>query len=168
MSHHPVADVLLSKGQKHQPKKKQLNQPAIYERLVQLMHIHTPTGARQIQALFDTGANVFVLDHEWATKNQVLQVQHEQPRHVTNFAGQTQPGIGKSFTPYLNIQIQTHQSTVSCELGTLEPGIQIIIPGGWFLVQHPQTFHQEAIQVVQNQCLDESIIEYDKTILKDP
>jgi hypothetical protein len=41
----------------------------------------------------------------------------------------------------------------------------LIIPGGWFLVEHSMSFKGNEIQVKQHLCDPESIILYDETIL---
>jgi N-dimethylarginine dimethylaminohydrolase len=41
----------------------------------------------------------------------------------------------------------------------------LIIPGGWFLVEHLMSFEGNMIQVKQHHCDPESIISYDDTLL---
>jgi hypothetical protein len=43
--------------------------------------------------------------------------------------------------------------------------VDLIIPGGWFLMEHPMSFEGNDIQVKQYHCNPESIISYDETIL---
>jgi hypothetical protein len=43
--------------------------------------------------------------------------------------------------------------------------VDLIIPGGWFMVEHPISFEGNEIQVKQHFCDPESIISYDETLL---
>src|SRR5205085_5063431 len=56
---------------------------------------------------------------------------------------------------------------MSTELGTLEEGIDLIIPGGWFLVEHPMTFENGKIEVQQHISQKNEEITYDETLLED-
>jgi hypothetical protein len=47
----------------------------------------------------------------------------------------------------------------------LEKGMDIIIPGEWFLVNHPMSFEGNGIQVKQYIYNPKSIISYDVTLL---
>ena len=105
-------------------------QPETFHRLLRTVTIHTPRGPREARALFDTGANVFVLDHGWAKENHIFRIERQHARNILGFGGKVEHGAGKAFSPYLSIQVNSHESTISCELATLEPGIQVIIPGG--------------------------------------
>src|SRR6266481_430695 len=143
-------------------------EPITYTRLIRPVTLNTPEGERTVQALFDTGSNVFVLDQGWATANAIFQVQRHQQLNVTGFAGQTETSAGKAFTPHLQLQIKGHTTSISCELDTLEPGIQIIILGGWFLVQHPLTFEKGSIQLREHKCYSPPNIIYDEELVHDP
>src|SRR6266481_2858598 len=127
-------------------------EPITYTRFIRPVTLSTPEGERTAQALFDTGSNVFVLDQGWATANAIFQVQRQQQLNITGFAGLSEISAGKAFTPHLQLRIEGHTTSISCELASLEPGIQIIIPGGWFLVQHPLTFKEGGIQVEKHKC----------------
>ena len=48
--------------------------------------------------------------------------------------------------------IDKHESFIACEIGTLEAGINLIIPGGWFIDDHPLTFDEGKIQVKTHEC----------------
>jgi hypothetical protein len=65
----------------------------------------------------------------------------------------------------VNLKIEEHVTQISCEIGPLEKGVDLIIPGGWFLVEHPMSFEGNTIQVKEHYCNPESIISYDKTLL---
>jgi hypothetical protein len=67
----------------------------------------------------------------------------------------------------MNLRIAEHVSQISCEIGPLEKGVDLIIPGGWFLVEHPMSFEGNEIQVKQHLCDPESIISYNETLLDD-
>src|SRR6266436_6584954 len=104
-------------------------EPITYTRLFRPVTLNTPEGERTVQALFDTGSNVFVLDQGWATANAIFQVQRHQQLKITGFASQSETSAGIAFTPHLQLQIKEDTTSISCELATLEPRIQIIIPG---------------------------------------
>src|SRR5205807_2033158 len=55
----------------------------------------------------------------------------------------------------------------SAKLGILEEGIDLIIPGGWFSVEHPMTFEDGKIEVQQHICQKNEEITYDETLLED-
>ncbi len=140
----------------------------VYTRLIRPVQIQTPKGNQTVQALFDTGSNVFVIDQNWATTNSIFQVQRQHQLNISGFAGQNEASAGKAFTPHLQLSIGTHTTSISCELATLEPGIQLIIPGGWFLVQHPVTFHEHSIQIQAHECHSPPGIIYDDELIHDP
>jgi len=95
-------------------------------------------------------------------------VQRQHQLNITGFAGLTEASAGKAFTPHLQLTIGHHTTSISCELATLEPGIQVIIPGGWFLIQHPLTFHEGEIQVREHKCHSPPGIIYDEELIHDP
>jgi hypothetical protein len=86
---------------------------------------------------------------------------------LLGFSGHEDISFGKYFTPSLNLKIEEHISQISCEIGPLEIGIDLIILGRWFMVEHPISFEENEIQVKQPICNPKSIISYDETILED-
>ena len=53
------------------------------------------------------------------------------------------------------------------ELGRLEDEIDLIILGGWFMVEHLMSFEENAIRVHQHICQPHEEIIYDETLLED-
>ena len=53
------------------------------------------------------------------------------------------------------------------ELGQLEDEIGLILPGGWFLVEHLMSFYKKGMQVQQHQCQPNNKITYDESLLED-
>jgi hypothetical protein len=49
----------------------------------------------------------------------------------------------------------------------LEKGTDLIIAGGWFMVEHLMSFEGNEIHVKQHICNPESIISYDEMVLDD-
>jgi hypothetical protein len=94
-------------------------------------------------------------------------MEQEKPISLLGFSGQQELAVGKYFAPLLNLRIQEHISQISCEIGPLEKGVDLIIPGGWFLVEHRMSFEGNEIQVKQHLCDPESIVSYDETLLDD-
>src|SRR3978361_1634860 len=82
-------------------KKAKFLEPVIYKRLIREVRLDTPEGPKTIQALFDTGANVFVLNHEWASAHSIFHIERPVPLKITGFAGQPEASTGKAFTPHL-------------------------------------------------------------------
>ena len=148
-------------------KRQQLNQPRILKRLIRTVTCDTPTGPRTCQALFDTGANIFVVDEQYVAQWQLFRVQQENPISVFGFSGKQEDNMGKQFAPLLLLKIGKHKTTISAELGQLENGIDLIIPGGWFMVEHPMSFENDDIRVHQHPCQMEDEISYDETVLED-
>ena len=148
-------------------KKQRTNQPRIFQRLIRKVIIDTPKGPQTCRALFDTGANIFLLDEQYAAQRQIFRIQRDCPISVFGFSGKQENDIGKQFTPFLSLTIGEHKTTISAELGQLEDGIDLIIPGGWFLVEHPMSFHNNGIQVQQHLCQPNDEIIYDETLLED-
>jgi hypothetical protein len=132
------------------------------------MVVATPEGPTTVTVLFDTGSNVFVLNHEWAQKHSIFQVQRQRPLTVMGFASRPEDSAGKAFTPNLQLSIKNYTISISCELATLEPGIDIIIPGGWFIVQHPMSFDEGDIQVQKHDCHSPPGVIYDEDLIHDP
>ena len=133
-------------------KKVKTNNPKIYNRLIREVTLQTPLGPQKCNALFDTGANIFVRDDQWAAQLSLSYLEHDEPLRVFRFSGQQDHTAGRYFAPFLTIIIGQHETNISAELGTLEEGIDLIIPGGWFLVEHPMTFKNGKIEVQQHIC----------------
>ena len=148
-------------------KKQQINQPRVFKRLIRTVTLDTPTGPWTCQALFDTGANIFIVDEQYAAQWQLFRVQRENPISVFGFSGEQEDNIGKQFAPLLLLKIGKHETTISAELGQLEDGINLIIPGGWFKVEHPMSFENDSIRVHQHPCQPDDEISYDETVLED-
>src|SRR5437588_10264009 len=102
-----------------------------------------PTGYEKATALFDTGANIFVLSHQWAQKFNIQRIERDEPINVFGFSGEQNQFIGFQFMLFLLLNIEGHQTPISAELRNLENRIDIIIPRGWFLIQHHITFNSE-------------------------
>src|SRR3978361_1418248 len=149
-------------------KKAKFLEPIIYQRLIREVKIDTPEGTKTIQALFDTGANVFVLDHAWASSSSIFRIERPVPLTITGFAGQPETSAGKAFTPHLQLTIHQHITSISCELATREQGIQLIIPGERFLKEHPMTFDKGKIKIMEHNCYSPPGVIYDETVLFDP
>src|SRR3978361_121130 len=149
-------------------KKAKFLEPIVYQRLIREVKLDTPEGTKTIQALFDTGANVFVLDHEWASSNSIFRIERPVPLTITGFAGQPEASAGKAFTPHLQLAIHQHITSLACQLTALEHGIQLIVPGEWFLKEHPMTFDKGKIKVLEHKCYSPPGIIYDESVLFDP
>jgi hypothetical protein len=93
----------------------------------------------------------------------------KQERFITllGFLGQEEISFGKYFAPLLNIRIEEHVSQISCKIGPLETGVDLLISRGWFMVEYLIGFEGNEIQVKQDICDPESIVSYDETILDD-
>ena len=113
------------------------------------------------------GANIFVVDEQYAAQWQLFRVQRENPISVFGFSGKQEDNIGKQFAPLLLLKIGKHETTISAELGQLEDDIDLIIPGGWFMVEHPMSFENNSIQVPQHPCQPDDEISYDENVLED-
>jgi hypothetical protein len=132
--------------------------------LLQIITIETPEGDKRIWALFNTGASVFILNQEQVQINNIFVMENAKPITLLVFFRQEEKLFGKYFTPLLNIKIENHTSQVSCETGPLKKGMDTIIPGGWFMVEHLMSFKGNGIQVKQQICDPESIISYDEIV----
>jgi hypothetical protein len=66
---------------------------------------------------------------------------------------------------FIGYKIRDRNSQISCEVGPVEKGIDIIILGGRFMVEHLITFKGNEIEVKQYICNPKSIILYDETLL---
>ena len=148
-------------------KKQRTNQPHIFEQLIRTVTLDTPTGPQVCQALFDTGANIFVVNEQYAAQWQLFRVQRENPILVFGFSGKQEQDIGKQFAPLLQLKIGEHETTISAELGRLENDIDLIIPGGWFMVKHPMSFENNNIRIHQHPCQPNDEISYNETVLED-
>jgi hypothetical protein len=104
-------------------------QPPIFLRLLRTVTIETLDGPEHIRALFDRGANVFILNQERAQINNLFVMEQEKPILLLGFSGQEDTSFGKYFAPLINLKIKDHISKISCQIGPLETGIDFIIPG---------------------------------------
>ena len=148
-------------------KRQKTTTPKIYERLIREVEIATPLGYQRCSALFDTGANIFVLDEQWAAQFHISYIERDVPLEIYGFSGQRDESAGRRLAPFLTLKINQHESTISTELGTLEDGIDLIIPGGWFLVEHPMTFDKGKVKAQKHVCQPLEEITYDNTLLDD-
>ena len=145
-------------------------EPTIYNHLLRLVQIRTDAGLRYANALFDTGANIFMLDSKTGNKLHICQIKRSEPQEVLGFSGTVVPSAGHAYAPYVRIVIDKHESFTACEIGTLEAGINLIIPGGWFIDDHPLIFDKGKIQVKPHKCDKNEAFEWDDDLsnLDDP
>jgi hypothetical protein len=136
-------------------------------RLLRTITIKTLDGPKMIRAIFDTEANVFILSQERAQIHNIFIMKREKPILLVGFSGQEDTLSGKYFVPLISLRIEEHVSQISSEIGLLEIGVDLIIPGGWFMVEHPIRFKGNEIQVKQRFYDPESIISCDETLLDD-
>jgi hypothetical protein len=158
----PVQDEGDPKGPLKTPR---IQQPRIFSRLLHTVTIETLDGPKKIRALFDTGANVFILSQERAQIHNIFVMEREKPISLLGFSGQEETSFGKYFAPLIQLRIEDHISQISCEIGPLEIGVDLIILRGWFMVEHSMSFEGNEIQVKQHICDPESIVSYDETLL---
>src|SRR5437588_3843566 len=110
-------------------KRTKSTQPKKYTLLIRQIYINTPAGYEKATALFDTGANIFVLSQQWTRKFNIQRIERDEPINVFGFSGEQNQFIGSQFTPFLLLKVGEHQTPISAELGNLENRIDIIIPG---------------------------------------
>ena len=145
-------------------------EPRIYHRLIRRVQIRTDAGLRYANALFDTGANIFMLDSKIANKLHIRQIKRLEPLEILGFSGTAVPSVGQTYAPFVRLVIDKHESFIACKIGTLEAGIHLIIPGGWFIDDHPITFDKGEIQVKTHECDKDEAFEWDDDLsnLDDP
>ena len=145
-------------------------EPRIYNSLIRRVQIRTDAGLRYANALFDTGANIFMLDSKIANKLHIRQIKRSEPLEILGFSGTAVPSAGQAYAPFVRLVIDKHESFIACEIGMLEAGINLIIPGGWFIDNHLLTFNKGIIQVKTHDCDKDEAFEwdYDLTNLDDP
>ena len=128
---------------RNQPSK----EPRIYNRLIRQVQIRTDAGLRYANALFDTGANIFMLDSKIANKLHISQIKRPEPLEILGFSGTAVPSAGQAYAPFVRLVIDKQKSFIACEIGTLKAGINLIIPRGWFIDDHRLTFEKGKIQI---------------------
>src|SRR5437588_12089373 len=109
-------------GSPGREKKIKTNTPKIYNRLIREVTLQTPLGPQKCNALFDIGANIFVLDDQWAAQISLSYLERDEPLRVFRFSGQQHHTAGKYFATFLTNIIGRHEPHISAELGTLEEG----------------------------------------------
>src|SRR5437588_1884560 len=77
-------------------KKIKMNTPKIYNRHIREVTLQTPLGPQKCNALFDTGANIIVLDNQWAAQFSLSYLERDEPLQVFGFSGQQDHTAGKS------------------------------------------------------------------------
>ena len=145
-------------------------EPRIYNRIIRRVQIRTDAGLRYANALFDTGANIFMLDSKIANKLHIRQIKRLEPLEILKFSGTAVPTAGQAYAPFVRLVIDKHESFIACEIGTLETGMNLIIPGGWFIDDRHLTFDQGKIQVKTHECDKDEAFEWDDDLsnLDDP
>jgi hypothetical protein len=143
-----------------------IQQPQIFSRLLRTVTIETFDGPNGIRALFDTGVNVFIPSQERAQIHNIFVMERDKPITLLGFSRQEATSFGKDFVPLINLKIEDHISRICCEIGPLEIGVDLIIPGGWLMVEYQISFKGNEIQVKQDICNPESIISYNETLLE--
>src|SRR5436853_5021344 len=91
-------------------KKIKTNTPKIYNRLIREVTLQTPLGPQKCNALFDTGANIFVLDDQWAALFSLSYLERDEPLRVFGFSGQQDHTAGKYFAPFPTIINGQHET----------------------------------------------------------
>ena len=89
------------------------------------------------RAMLDSGSNVFLMSPVFSRKWGVPKVQRDVPIPIQGFDGEAVSGAGHAFTQPIRMLIGTgHISTISCEIGLMEPGLDLIIPGKYLSLIH--------------------------------
>src|SRR5437660_11378879 len=88
-------------GMPGREKKVKTNTPKIYDRLIREVTLQTPLGPQKCNALFDKGANIFVLDDQWAAQFSLSYLESDKPIRVLRFSGQQDHSAGRYFTTFL-------------------------------------------------------------------
>lgn len=111
-----------------------------------------------------------MLDSQMATKLQIRQIKRTEPLEIMGFSGAPSTTAGQEYAPFVRLVIDKHETFIACEIGKLEDGINMIIPGGWFLNDHPLSFERGKIQVMEHHCDEDNAFEWDDelTDLDDP
>ena len=93
----------------------------------------------EVRTMLDTESNVFLLSPSFCSVWDVPKVQRDSLVEIQDFAGKAVFGVGNAFTLPLTMVAgrNNHTSTISCELGLTEPGVDLIILGQWGLETHP-------------------------------
>ena len=104
------------------------------------------------------------------TKLHIRQIKRSEPPEILGFSGTAVPSAGQAYAPFVRLVIDKHESFIACEIGTLEAGINPIIPGGWFIDDHPLTFDKGKIQIKTHNCDKDEAFEWDDDLsnLDDP
>ena len=84
-------------GMPGRDKEVKTNTLKIYNRLIREVTLQTSLRPQKCNALFDTGANIFVLDDKWATQFSLSYLEHDEPLRVFRFWGQQDHTAGKYF-----------------------------------------------------------------------
>ena len=111
-----------------------------------------------------------MLDAKIANKLHMHQIKRSEPLEILGFSGTAGPSAGQAYTPFVRLVIDKHESFIACEIGMLDAGINLIIPGGWFIHDHPLTFDKEKIQIKTHNCNKDEAFEWDDDLsnLDDP
>src|SRR5437588_9414199 len=109
-------------------KKIKMNTPKIYNRHIREVTLQTPLGPQKCNALFDTGANIIVLDNQWRAQFSLSYLERDEPLQVFGFSRQQDHTEGKYFALFLNLIIGQHETNISAELDNLEEEIVNINP----------------------------------------
>ena len=105
-----------------------------------------------------------MLDSNMASKLQIRQIKRSEPLEILGFSGTPSSSAGQEYAPFVRIVIDKHETFIACEIGKLENGINLIIPGGWFLDDHPLSFERGRIQVKEHHCDKDEAFEWDEDL----
>ena len=82
-------------------------EPRIYNRLIRRVQIWIDAGLRYANALFDTGANIFMLDSKIANKLHIRQIKRLELLEILGFSGTAVPSAGQAYAPFVRLVIVT-------------------------------------------------------------
>ena len=74
------------------------------------VQIQTDDGLRYANALFDPGANIFMLDSKITNKLHIGQIKSSEPLEILGFSGTAVPSAGQAYAPFVRLVIDKHES----------------------------------------------------------
>jgi hypothetical protein len=124
-------------------------------RPITTMMVHLGQKSWQAQVLLDTGYTIPLMNREFAGRNQIPLLKHDQVTPLYNFTGDIVAEAGQFFTRPVILQHRKHFTNETFEISPLEPGVDLFLPFWWIAKHPPQgAWDSKELRFTHQSCLE--------------
>ena len=102
------------------------------------MILHHGQKTHQVKVLLDTGCAIALINQETVEKWGIKKKEHQTPRSIENYTGESVLGAGRFYTETMCLQHRKHYTKGNFEISPMDPEINIFLPFSWITKHPPQ------------------------------